>query len=138
MALHWDLTKVQNNKKVCWVRRKNRDTGKMETRMNPVTSSIIWFTILAGIGRLTEKTVPLFFCRLRAWERCHGASLLRGKKGYFITLEDIQKHEGLSTNVFPQESDNQFLKRLGKSLMRDVSIDLRNERKALEKKQAEK
>jgi hypothetical protein len=99
MSLDFNLTKIKNYKSVCW-RGEN---------MNPVTEALIWSTMAVGIGVISDKTLDKFSQRLRVWERVHGP-FLHGRGP--ITRAEVEDHLGLSTNVFPQESDSRFMKKL--------------------------
>ena len=88
MALNWDITKCNN-----------MEALQSDTEW-PVTNAVIWSTLAVEIGDLTEKTVNEFYARVKLWETVNGA-LTYTKDGadYFITLEDLRKRIGLSTNV---------------------------------------
>lgn len=56
MSLDWNLSKIKNNKEVCW---KN---GIMKAE----THELIYSTIAVGIGEITEKNWREFLARLNS------------------------------------------------------------------------
>ncbi len=124
MALHWDLTKIENYKEVCW-QRKTEPFGQWESleqmvnsgqwywsddkdhvrQMHPITDALIWGSMSIGMGEITEKNHEEVFLRYDMQRRIFGARLRRwdedeGKAvDVPITLEHIRSHIGLWMNV---------------------------------------
>ena len=90
MSLDWNLSKIKNNKEVCW---KN---GLMKAE----THELIYSTIAVGMGEITEKNWREFLSRLNCWEMVHGFNRTKP--------ETVRDHIGLRTNVFPKESRTKF------------------------------
>lgn len=110
MALTWDLTKIRD--------REVKYPADQEGRQNVVTYSLIWATLLTGIGEITETTAAEFYARIHAWEAMHGA-FIHGKDEDTqewvtmpITAEQVRDHIGLRTNVFPMETRAKWVKRM--------------------------
>ena len=110
MSLNFNLTKIKNSKTVCY-----RPVEDGDYEMHPVTHAIIFATMAIGMGEITEKNHEEFFDRISKWEKVGGAFLQDGNgKPRKLTIEDIEKHIGLTTNVFPKESPKKFMSKLGK------------------------
>lgn len=86
MALNWNIEKCKNYKQLTTEKEWN------------VTNSLIWATMAVQIGDLTAKNADEFYRRLHIIEQ-EGTFLNRAGKPYFITLADVKKRIGLSTNV---------------------------------------
>lgn len=98
MALTYDLTKI-------------RDCGALLDKPGkcfPITEALIWATMAVGIGEITEKTADDFYDRLSIYERLFGPLLRqydpKGAPKSFIKREDVLRHIGLKTNVYPKQS----------------------------------
>lgn len=88
MPLNWNISKVEN-----WrVKQKSKNN-------KAVLDILIYATLIIGLGEITQKNYKKFFARLTAYEHLNGAFLYRGKKPYFITLQDVMMWIGLKTNV---------------------------------------
>lgn len=121
MALSWDLTKV--------VDREVKYPADAEGRQNVVTYALIWATMLAGIGEITEKTAGEFYARVHTYEVLQGA-LVKGQDEETldwvdmpITLEQVRDHIGLRTNVFPTEARAKWLKRIVGARMNEYAAE---------------
>jgi len=108
MALHWNLTGIDNHEELCWrphETEKNED-GSPVRYMRLTTERMIWATIGVDIGYLkTDKICREFYRRYceASWAMGHPVNL---------TLEDVLAHKGLSTNVH-KTSEAAWRKRLG-------------------------
>ena len=124
MSLNWNLSKIENNDEVCWIKRdplpsegdvsdKVDENGQI-TSMNPVTNMLIWTTISVKMGEITEKNAAEFYARMAfANTILGGAPLFRTnedgeREDVYITPEDVQAHIGLTCNV-TTESRAKFL-----------------------------
>jgi hypothetical protein len=98
MSLDYDLTRVSNWEQIEW----------------PKVQSVIFSTMLVGLGEITEATAPKFYARVRAYERVTGSTLTTTADGQNVptTPADIRALIGLRTNVFPAESDTKFARKL--------------------------
>jgi hypothetical protein len=97
MALNWNIEKCKDYKSLT------------TDKEYPITDSLIWGTLMVGIGDITEKNFKEFYARFNLMQRLTGAFLTRNGKPYYITLEDIQRRIGLSTNV-SDVTRNAFIK----------------------------
>ena len=110
MSLDFNLTKIKNHKKVCY-----RPAGSGKHEMEPLTQSIILATMAIGMGEITEKNHEKFHDRIRKFEKVAGCFMqYRDGTPRQIHYEDIVRHIGLTTNVFPMESEKRFMSKLGK------------------------
>lgn len=121
MSLNWDLSAIKDRDDFVWVEAKEDDPSRGikagEKRMSPVTNALIWATLSVGWGEITEKNHVDWFHRLRLVELITGPTLNRAANGrvisgHSITLEDVRRHIGLRTNVFPKKTDAEFYKQL--------------------------
>ena len=102
MALTWDLTEINDAKKVCWIPSKDEE-GKFE--LGALTNTLIWATILIGMNSITEKNSKEFHRRLIEFEVISGEGMLVHEENTRQpTLEEIQSHVGLKTNATTMES----------------------------------
>lgn len=99
MALHYELSKIENYKTVCWIGEEGAD----DRRMNPVTETLIFATMGVGLGGITDKNVDEFAARFRILEKIHGAFLYKFnedvREDWFLSDEDFIAHIGLGCNV---------------------------------------
>ena len=131
MALHWDLSAVENGDELCWIEatedNPNHGIEAGKSYLNPITNALIWSTIAVDLPGPTAENVGEFYARLRLTERVFGPFLIRaevdGKRpegeAAMITIDEVIAHIGLSCNV-STKSRAQWLKRLG-SEMDDMS-----------------
>jgi len=110
MSLNWDLTKC-------------KDLDSIETDKEwVITEALIWLTMGTGIGDVSQKNAAEFYARIHLLEAIDGAWLgFRGEDGERvdrpITPKDVEKRIGMSTNVFPMETRNKWLNRIGKRVL---------------------
>lgn len=139
MSLDFDLRKIENHMKVCWIPiAEAGDTPRMfldviesdgeEFFLNPKTRAIIWRTMPVGIGVINERTIPEFWARNVVW-------LTLNNLDEDFTLDDLRQHSGLATNVFPEESRTKWVKRIIgghlDDLKRQVNYDIKKKVKEL-------
>lgn len=122
MSLNWDVSKIENNKEVCF-------TGEGENRcLDPVTNTLIWYTLCLGIGEISEKTVDEFYIRMNLFDRLSTGPMHWEAAGYrSITLEELRQHIGLHTNVGRGETRNKWFKHKIDGVVRDLEYDLRKQ-----------
>jgi hypothetical protein len=115
MALHYDLTGIENNKEL-WEESSKDEDGKQLYRLNPLTDMFIWFTMFVGIPEITAKNAEKFFARISFIESLKRPFLAvkdeeTGEEATRpITLEDVKRHIGLKTNASTL-TKAQFLKK---------------------------
>ncbi len=113
MSLNWDLSKAED-----WESLKTDEEW-------PVTQTLIFRTMAVGIGEITEKTLPEFYARIAFLERLNGSFVkAQDDSGAWvdrpITVDDIRRRIGLTTNVFPQETRAKWAKRQADSVLTDL------------------
>ena len=94
------------------------------SKINPVTGAVIFMTKCVDIGNLTEKNVKEF------WERSRIYNLMTDTrpvpyvedgqtKTRAITLEELETHIGLATNV-PTRSRESWLKKMTACMVKNA------------------
>jgi hypothetical protein len=101
MSLNYNLTKIKNHDSVCF--SVNRDGEKT---MRGITNLLIWSTISVDLGEITAKNVDEWLFRLKAV-----GLIYQDENQMKVTREQLIAHIGLTTNVFPNKTRAQFLKR---------------------------
>jgi hypothetical protein len=101
MSLNWDLTKIHNNKNLCWIPAEDD-----KVTLSPVTDALIWMTMFVDYSNLKdEKRLKEFYIRARCYESMFGP-VLREKVEYwavvdeenFVTYDDKESAElGVAT-----------------------------------------
>ena len=98
MSLDYQLGEIANYKEVCY-------TGEPgERKMSGVTHALIFVTMSVDIGHITEKNYLEFYTRTKFFAALFGSHLYEadehgGYKERDFTIEEIQAHIGLGTNV---------------------------------------
>jgi hypothetical protein len=134
MGLSFDLSKIKDKDTVCWIdNRLDTYTGKVGRGMNPVTESIIFGTMASDMGQITERNYKQFYKRLHKWELLAGLFLAEP-----ITLEQVQQHIGLSTNVFSCKNERTFNDKLLRAALenaeRRIDAQVRQRQQLAEKR----
>jgi hypothetical protein len=104
MALNFDISKIDPAVK----HGRNGDPKAISL----VTETIIFATMNTGIGEITEDNAAEFYARASLWESVFGAARGNDKGEILITPQEVRDHIGLTTNVFPRESDTKWRKRV--------------------------
>lgn len=124
MSLDYSLKDIENSDELCF-----DDTGTM----TPLTTAIIFSTMVVGLGSITKENAPKFYRRLHAYERLNGAYIAVPDGPGYITPEQVLQHIGLKVNV-GDETDAQFRKRTFDNFDRDAAriftLALREQEKA--------
>lgn len=112
MSLDWSLTEIDDYKNLCWLEIE----GSENVRLNPITESIIWATMVTGIGHIKdEDTAAEFVVRYRISNGVRGSAT-------YLSYADVVKHIGLRTNV-GKETRAAFMKRVN-GWMNETAKDL--------------
>lgn len=120
MPLDFDFRDIENWKEVC--RDKNG-------QVKGVTEALIWATMTIGISDITHKNYEEFHRRLLEFDICNDTKPVvtyHSKENganfghRHITLEEIRKHIGLSTNAGSEVTRAAWEKRLKKVLAEKV------------------
>lgn len=95
MSLNFDVSKVKDYKDVTTA------AYEIEGRpqWNPVTNTLVWWTIPIGISSITEKNVDEFWSRLSMWQAVVGPVLSTKDLDIWLTRDDVVAHIGLQTNA---------------------------------------
>ncbi|MDD4989660.1 MAG: hypothetical protein PHV42_04525 [Candidatus Pacebacteria bacterium] len=130
MSLNWNLKNVKNHDSVCFSKDE-----KGRERMECLTEVLITMTMSVDLGEISEKNYKEFFIRIDMLQRGLGGlmnKVVAGKNGgddletIWITLEDIRKHIGLTTNV-SDKSSAAFSKRFAERMRRQSEDKVRYE-----------
>lgn len=105
MSLNYDLSEV--DKAV----RAEHYPAQEDGSLNVVTVGLIFSTMTIGMGTITDANAFEFYARTKLAERLYGPTVHQADGTEGFTLQDVLRHKGLRTNVFPQESRSSFLKR---------------------------
>lgn len=116
MSLNYDLSKVKDSKDLHIV--AGTDDNGTYYKLSPATEAIVFATMVIGWGEITEANAPDFWVRLDMYQKVAGGLLANDKDTIWLTPEDVTRHIGLSTNVFPKTSTATFRAR-----MQEVSAD---------------
>jgi hypothetical protein len=73
------------------------DNGTEE--LNSVTATLINYTLLIGVNKITDDNVDDVSCRIALLETVNGNVLSAGEKRIFITRDDVARHIGLRTEA---------------------------------------
>ena len=117
MSLDWNLEKIKNHEELCFY----TDEAGNEC-MNPITDTLLWCTMFVGMGEITKKNAPQFYARVRFMEvmqespfNYEGSGDERQPRP--ITLEDVENHIGLSTNVYDRDTNYRWVAKQGKQFL---------------------
>jgi len=112
VSLNWDARKAENWDALEWEKKQ----------------SLIFSCIPVGIGEITEANHEEWYSRYRQWY------IANGWDDPYLTLADVRNGIGLSTNVFPKETDAKFRKKIAGIVERKaqaiVAEALRQEKEA--------
>jgi len=108
MSLNWDITDINNYEELMSVWDDERDcqTNSEWTK----TDSLIWLCMSVDLRGITEKNYLDFYGRVCVVDAAVGVSMRIKGEDYKLTLQDIQRRIGLSTNV-TDHSLTKFLKK---------------------------
>lgn len=88
MALNWNIEKCDNYKEL---------TEEPEWSF---TNSLIYGSMFVGIPEITKDNYKEFYARYHLMEALNGTFLMEdGGKPLFLTLEQVKRRIGLSTNA---------------------------------------
>lgn len=87
MALNWNLSKCADHEEL------------MTDATWRITDIMIWATMFVGIPEITESNYKEFYARLSLIERLNGTFLNLNGSPRYITLEEVERRVGLSTNA---------------------------------------
>lgn len=97
MSLNWNIGSIKDHKTVCTIIAEKDDEMRGvkagDELLNPITSTLIWTTLAVDMGEITEKNAAEFY------DRYVFANRVCGVTSEDVTLDDVKRHIGLSTNV---------------------------------------
>lgn len=94
MALKWNVEHIKDHDTVCWIEENGKQC------VNPVTQTLIFGTMMVGLGEITDKNVDEFVARFRILEKLQGPFLIKGDgEPWYLSDEDFIAHIGLWCNV---------------------------------------
>ena len=132
MSLNWNIEDVVNHEEVAIRHDSYGDNDHLtreELTQSLITQAVVFRTMAVGIGRITEENATEFATRSKMYEEMNGMSLYIAGEDYSLTLEDITRRIGLTTNV-SKWTDAQFGKIMLKRLRERAEYSVRaNERK---------
>lgn len=131
MALHWDISNVKDYNLLHNTAPEGCDLphpkGSIEDFVGDVewdiTNTLIWATISVDMGKITEKNYEEFYRRLRMVGIVYGSP-------YQITLSDVKRRIGLSTNVITTTA-TQFNNKMKKRMVDDADRHVKTEARML-------
>jgi len=121
MALHWDMTKVKDCKKL--------HESDMEWA---ITESVIWSTMVVDLGSITEDNLDEWEWRLAVWQNLNGAFMRSGGDEYYIVRKHIERRVGLSVNV-ANITRSSFIKKLFNNGVDNLIFNQNRSNSSLEK-----
>jgi len=129
MALHWDVSKVENYQHITtkpWTR------GTEDPEWHGVTNAIIMLSMVCGYGRVTEENYKKVAKRIAAYQLVCGAYMgSREWPQIYVTEEDVKMHIGLSVNVTPI-TDAAWMKKLARMVDENATTILTGQRNTRE------
>jgi hypothetical protein len=111
MALTWNVTRVAEYEDVTTLCYEDgapvlSDIG--EKRWHPVTEALVWMSMACGYNNITDANSSAIFARIAAWEAINGPNVTLGGEPYNITLNDVRRHMGMTTNA-ARKTPKEFL-----------------------------
>lgn len=127
MSLDFDVSKIKNYKHVT----TSPDTRGLKTqKWHPVTDALIWGAMLCGYRSITKDNAQKIATRIAQFQHVTGARLsAQSFPQIYITLEDVEKHIGLSTNA-SELNDAQWAKKLASIVAEESRTIVSGERNA--------
>lgn len=116
MSLNYDLSKIKDYETVCWI--PDLEHPSRDKMMNPVTEQIIFSCLSTGIGEITEANWEEWWVREWIWNKAHGYAM-------HLTPDNVKAHIGLTTNVFPKESQTKWNKKIIEAMTYNARHELR-------------
>lgn len=89
MPLTWDISKVKDFEEL-----QGEDNVEAV-----ITTAIVFCTMSIGMGRITEENAAEFYARTTLVEKIHGTFRFGGQGNMGITIADVRRRIGLTTNV---------------------------------------
>ncbi len=112
MPLNYDLTKINNFEELL------NESNQLKQPYN----TIVFATMIVGMGEITEKNYNKFYNRLNVVERINGAFLRDSvtRNETYIQEEDIKRMIGLKTNVGKDFTKATFMSNIKRMLPKEL------------------
>jgi hypothetical protein len=133
MALNWNVAAIaaREGEDYVWPIQPEPTEGRPiphdrtpgERYLSGLTDCMIWATMFAQMGTITEANWQTFATRIRAWENMAGPISSRGTP---LTADEVRRHIGLTTNV-TTTTDAAFAKHLTKTAMQRAKDAMQRE-----------
>jgi hypothetical protein len=106
MSLDFNLSKIRDREELL-------DEGG---QLHPRWAAIVFACMSVGIGEITSKNIDEFWKRLDIIQAVDGPHLCghEDPEQNWLTRADVERMVGLTTNVFPKESEAAFMKKMGR------------------------
>lgn len=108
MSLNYDLRNIADESQdFIWRDGDPEIMGESADKkyMTGEAQTIIFGTMATGMGKITEQNYGKWYYRYRLFSQS-----IDGSDECYLTLDMVRKMIGLSTNVFPEETDHKFHK----------------------------
>lgn len=109
MALTWSIEKVAD-----WETLADDEWERL------VTEALVFASMAVGIGRITKDNAADFYARLRMVELVEGSYLRREGERYLITVADVRRRVGMTTNVSTATSNDIWARGWVKGVITDL------------------
>jgi len=146
MSLDYRLDNIADNETLCWETYTGTrdemvalvarctfmgpdwawtdDAQTSVTRLSPTTSTLIFLSMQAGLGSITEKNWREFYTRVRMIEAVLGAMRASEAGAVYFTPDEVRSHVGLVTNV-SDESKAKFNAKIARIVRENAERTLR-------------
>ena len=126
MALHWNLEKCKDLEEI----KGEKEWG--------ITECIIWTTMPAAMGSITESNWKEFLFRVKVIEKLSGSLLNKhgenGVEPVYFTPEMVKKRIGLYTNV-STETRAAWMRGYVKNMLQEIDREIDREEKKNDRNQ---
>ncbi len=104
MSLNFDLRKCENWEEL-WMPNPEFPDSDAKVLV-PFANQIILYTMVIDMGSITEENWKQFYQRVYVWQRTCGNGAEDGSyfPNYLITMEQVRRMIGLSTNVITKSA----------------------------------
>lgn len=109
MSLNWNIENVRDHMEISPAQESMDEWVNGGEGVK--THVLILFSMVVGLGGITEKNATEWWARVHLFEKLHGTMMQLGGEPYNFTPQDIHRRIGLTVNVTP-ESATQWQKRI--------------------------
>lgn len=122
MPVRYDFSNVENSDELFIELEEDIPADglkKGDEILNVKSRQLIWVTMIIGMDRITAENYKVFYSRLHYVERLYGSFVTRGGEDEPYTLEEIERHIGMTTNA-SRMNKREFLKNQRDRWERDI------------------